>query len=952
MLFINFLMLFGLLAVAIPVIIQLLTRRKLRNVQWGAWLFLDKTVRKRKRKIILEDILLIACRCLALALLALAFARPFIRPDSRVPWSVTLPLLLLSIVAVGASLAVWRNKKVRRILMATGILLFGLVVGSIVFERRLNLNRLGHDATKDVVLVLDASASMSVVNDGRSNLDRAIEEMRSYVKSAPPETCFSIVIGGPVPAVLDEVPISDRRLLTQRLDALAERFKDGKLKGTMQIGGCLTAAGVVLQAGHNPIKQIVVVGDGQTLGWQMEDKARWKTVHQMFESLGVDPQIVWRTLPLPDSVRNVTVASVRPVREIVGTDREAAFEVTVVNKGSETVTPGAVSFLADGREQKQTETNPIQPGESRVYVFRHRFARAGAEIVTAKVDCPDDIPSDNECDYAMPVVGSLKVLIVGDGERSLVGPGGSAAYVNLALRPELVRAAAEASGTDREFLVATTVEDVEKVAKRTSFCDFAAVIVSGVRWLPQPTMEALAAFAHGGGGVWFMPAPGCDAEAYAKWTHEGEPVLPAPLGSWRDNSSPIDPPQFGPLLASYRTGSDLGSATPACVMAFGDGWQSETETVVKLADGTPFVLARHFGKGLIVQTAAPLDEASGLVYKHGFLPMVHELTAALARPTAVTLNVRPAESLTLFLGKTTSSHGLIANYYPSLDRRSVQPVMRMDPKIDFDWGEGAPLPENVAPGFPRDNFSVTWRGVLQPPKSGTYKFVFDIDDRFVLKIGSQEVRNWGSMKLDAGRSYPVVATYEEDYVTAYIRLKWQPPGEKNFQIIPPTAFRAELAGSEGAGELVRVTDPHGESFDGEIYQKDEGLYLHLTRSVVPGHYTVAGVPETLAPWIENVLTPDKEIYFSVSTDADESEMTPVNSEQIAALNESVHLLQALKAQDVIDEIAGQGFGKEIWRLLAVAAFLLLVVEPAIARWIAINRRTGDIIDTEGSWIRT
>ena len=92
--FINILMLFGLLAIAIPIIIQILTRKNVRKLAWGAWMFLDQTVRKRKRKMLLEDILLLACRCLALGLLALAFARPFVRPDSPVPWAVVLPVLL------------------------------------------------------------------------------------------------------------------------------------------------------------------------------------------------------------------------------------------------------------------------------------------------------------------------------------------------------------------------------------------------------------------------------------------------------------------------------------------------------------------------------------------------------------------------------------------------------------------------------------------------------------------------------------------------------------------------------------------------------------------------------------------------------------------------------------------------------------------------------------------
>ena len=47
--FINILMLFGLLAVSIPIIIQLLTRKNVRRIAWGAWMFLVQTMKKRKR---------------------------------------------------------------------------------------------------------------------------------------------------------------------------------------------------------------------------------------------------------------------------------------------------------------------------------------------------------------------------------------------------------------------------------------------------------------------------------------------------------------------------------------------------------------------------------------------------------------------------------------------------------------------------------------------------------------------------------------------------------------------------------------------------------------------------------------------------------------------------------------------------------------------------------------
>lgn len=80
-------------------------------------------------------------------------------------------------------------------------------------------------------------------------------------------------------------------------------------------------------------------------------------------------------------------------------------------------------------------------------------------------------------------------------------------------------------------------------------------------------------------------------------------------------------------------------------------------------------------------------------------------------------------------------------------------------------------------------------------------------------------------------------------------------------------------------------------------------------------------------------------------------MTAITQSQLSELCNHVQISQAIKEDDVLKAISGQSFGKEVWRLLAFIAFLFLVTEPAIARWIAINRRTGDIIDTEGSWIR-
>ena len=73
----NTLFLAALGAVAVPVIIHLIFRLRKRVVPFGTLRFLQKIVQRNRRRLRLRDIILLILRALAVALLALAFARPF-----------------------------------------------------------------------------------------------------------------------------------------------------------------------------------------------------------------------------------------------------------------------------------------------------------------------------------------------------------------------------------------------------------------------------------------------------------------------------------------------------------------------------------------------------------------------------------------------------------------------------------------------------------------------------------------------------------------------------------------------------------------------------------------------------------------------------------------------------------------------------------------------------------
>jgi hypothetical protein len=78
MLFLNPLLLWGLLAVSVPVLIHLINKRRHKTVQWAAMQFLLKATRESRGKKKLRHLLVLTCRALAIAALAFAAARPVV----------------------------------------------------------------------------------------------------------------------------------------------------------------------------------------------------------------------------------------------------------------------------------------------------------------------------------------------------------------------------------------------------------------------------------------------------------------------------------------------------------------------------------------------------------------------------------------------------------------------------------------------------------------------------------------------------------------------------------------------------------------------------------------------------------------------------------------------------------------------------------------------------------
>src|SRR5690242_1139338 len=84
--FLNPLLIWGALLGVIPLIIHLLNRRRFRRVEWAPMRYLKLTIRKNRRRIQIEQWLLLFLRIALPVLLFIFLARPVVHPTGLERW--------------------------------------------------------------------------------------------------------------------------------------------------------------------------------------------------------------------------------------------------------------------------------------------------------------------------------------------------------------------------------------------------------------------------------------------------------------------------------------------------------------------------------------------------------------------------------------------------------------------------------------------------------------------------------------------------------------------------------------------------------------------------------------------------------------------------------------------------------------------------------------------------
>lgn len=401
--FLNLIMLAGLVGVASPVLIHWLSRRPPRPVKWAAMRFLRSSVEKHQKRLRQEDLLLLLLRCLLIALLAIALARP----------------VLSSIGGLGGS--------------------------------------------ADVYLVIDDSMSM---NHGTpTRLDRAREAAVEVVGKLSSSTRVAVlsltdVSSSPLPK-----PIADHEAVVSAIRAMPASDRRGSMSRDLgeivrRIPAESDADVLLLTDGQNNASEEVERWtdlDGLT-----DSPGAQAGVARGKRSLGVlliESEDVSNAAILDVKPADGRVEMDRPTRFDVrvvhhGAEPLARLRVrlSVVEAGDE----------ATERRADEAVIEQLSPGEVRTVGLMARLTREGPAVVRATID-EDRLSSDDTREAVVMVKRSSSVMIV-DGDLQRDDGRGEAFFVARALRPsETSRRSFAVTTVSAQRLASSSFETMDAV---------------------------------------------------------------------------------------------------------------------------------------------------------------------------------------------------------------------------------------------------------------------------------------------------------------------------------------------------------------------------------------------------------------------------------------------------------------------------------------------------------
>ncbi len=578
--------LFGLAAIAVPLILHLIQRQRYPERRFTTLRFFDVTIKHNVLQRRLIDRLLLALRILLLAALMLALGRPFWRGGIFGERRAATVIVLDNSPSMGRMLS-----------------------GETLFEhaRRAARAVVGETGGNDrLALLLTAPLYAPDFTTNRAALTRQLDlragqptvlltrEEEGAIRPVLPELVTDpallrralAALPPAVPAALAGEGVEPLALLQSDRPALVLQIERARLSaGAGNLAATVERAGRLLADAREGDRTVIVLSDLQASDWGQPPALALDGIHV-------------RLLPLAPAVEtapNLALEDCTPTLPVARFGDPLTCTARVRNCGTAASASSARISVQVG-EQRQLVQFPLPPlaaGAAALVPFTVPVAGRGATLFcTVSIESPSDpFAYDNTRYLQVPIQPPLRVLCV-HGDLGGDDPARASGFFAVnALAPRTVGAGAFA---EVEACAA------EELGTRELF-QYSVVLLAGVRTLDEPQRARLRAFADDGGGLLVFPDAAVAADEYNAWG-----FLPARLTELKTGDFTYvarlneEDPVMGEL-ARRAAGSLAGLSASTWTRLEVD---PEATVLATFANGAPAIAGAARGKGRVALAAA------------------------------------------------------------------------------------------------------------------------------------------------------------------------------------------------------------------------------------------------------------------------------------------------------------------------------------------------------------
>jgi hypothetical protein len=652
--FLNPAFLGALALVGIPLLIHLLRRRKLKIVRWAAMEFLRQSQRKQRRRLRIEELILLLLRMLIVALAVLAFARPVLR-------ALGVPLL-------------------------------------------------SQNARVYAVLVLDNSFSMDYrSSDGKRSFERAqaaADTILTHILRSGDSA--SLVLLSDKPTAVVGAPSYD-------LNQVREQVRAAQVgdRATDYLAAAQTVVGL-LKASKTPEKEVYWITDDQADAWETSKR---EAAHGIWGDLGKQARVTWVSVgPAANARNNLAVETPTLGRELVTPHLPARIESRVVNYGAQARRDLLVNLIVDGKQAGSTRI-AVPAGGAEIARFVYLFSQPGTHTGQIALEDPehaDGLARDNVTPFVVRARDHIRVLVqdvrpTNDPLKSesfyllaAMAPGGEAE----SLAPKLHEG--EGLGNvnlhDYDALVLAGVTGLSS-ADRRALADYVKA-GGGVLMFPGPDSNAPQVNA-GLGAAGLLPAQLGTRKTLSEdneLTLNPATITHPALALFKDTES-------------VNLGSARFTTYYPLEPASDDADPNAVQVMMRFSNGDPAFVERKVGLGRIILAASSAGANwNQLPLRKAWVPLIYQLLSYLGEGPTSHRNLHQDEPLFLTLPvadankpvRVTAPDGRTTSQNSVLDARGVTFTYNATGRAGlYRVAVSGSAPDAFAVGLPSDESNLT-----------------------------------------------------------------------------------------------------------------------------------------------------------------------------------------------------------------------------------------------------